>query len=424
MKRMLALGGLSVAWGGAAHAGWQDGYLSITNVRHEAVRVLIDQRSFGELQPGEAEAYRLPAGRHAVQILDSRGRTIERETVTIAAYSAKAMILDTPAASLDITNHAGAQLQVWVDGEAACHLAPGQSMDLSVLPGVHEVKATYRQHDQRRELLAASYRVQPGEVEHIRFLPPTTSLVQVVNTHPIPARVQINGQWAGTVGAGQTTYIEAPVGSARIAIVGERGKVFEEARLSLSPFEDASIRTRTAQVGALTIHNPLPIPVRITSDGSERTLQPYESASWPRVRAGSRDVHAYRLTGEHLGDMSVVVRAGGSTRADIAPPREGIAILTNRSPHTASIYLDGRLLQTIPGNTTARISAPVGTHQLSVTAGGRQRHSETVRIDRYEESLVTFGQGRGSGRGHGHGHDDHSSRGDDDRGRGEVSIRW
>ena len=167
MQRSLALGILTVGvtWSGAVYAGhgsygsqssWQDGYLSVTNVRHDTVRVVVNGRSLGEIRSGDAEAYRLPPGSHSVQIYDSRGVTVERQSVSIAPYTAQAILLDPPQSELDITNTSGGRLRIWVDGQPVQVLNPGQSYDMRVTPGIHEVKATYRQHDQRRELIAQS----------------------------------------------------------------------------------------------------------------------------------------------------------------------------------------------------------------------------------------------------------------------------
>lgn len=430
MQRSLALGILTAgaAWSGAAHAGWQDGYLSITNVRHDTVRVVINGRALGAIGAGDAEAYRLPPGTHSVQVLDSRGATVERQSVSIAPYSAQAILLDPPTSELDITNHSGGRLRIWVDGEAVQVLSPGQSYDLRVSPGAHEVRATYRQHDQRRELLAASYRVRPGEVEHISLGPPQTSLLEVVNPSPIPGRVEINGRYVGAVGPGQTTFVEAPIGTVEVSIKGARGERLERERVTIRPFEDQTVRAQYATHGALSVSNPLPIPVQLRSGQQQRILQPGETARWDRVPSGPREIDVYRLTGEQIGEMSVTIRGGDTARASVSPPTEGILLVNNNSNLTAAVFVDGRLVEHIPAGSIARIPARVGPREVRVVAGGRERFDQRLAVDRYAEAEIDVGRGRAygdsPGRGHGHGRGQGHSRHGGGSVSGEVSVSW
>jgi len=416
----IALGILSVsAWSGAAEAGWQDGYLSVTNVRHDTVRVLIDSRSYGEVAPGQAQAFRLAPGSHAVTILDSRGRSVEQSSVRIEPYSAEALILDTPHGELDVTNQTAANLRIWVDGQPIGKLRPGTSMDVDLPPGPHEVRATYRQHDQRRELITTTTRIRPGASAAVRLTAPSTSLVEITNTHPVSGRIQINGATVGTVGPGETTYVEAPVGYAQIVILGSRNQVLDKERLTISAFDDVSIRTEYAQHGALSLYNPLPIPVRLVSGHHERILQPRETVAFDRIRSGSREIQVFRLTGEPIGEMSVTVRPGAPTRANVIAPRDGIVSLTNRSSHVAYVYVDNQLVEQIQPYAEARLVVPVGGHRVRVTAGGRERFDQTLSIDRYQEAEVSIGRG-----GHGgSGHSSHGHRGGH-RGHDDVSSRW
>jgi hypothetical protein len=407
MKHALTVGVLMTAatWSGDAQASWKDGYLSVTNVRHDSVRVIIDRRSYGEVRPGDAEAFRLPAGQHTVQVVDGRGATIERAEVMIMPYAAEALILEAPAGELDITNNTAASVRVWVDGTSAQVLAPGQRFDLDVLPGTHEVKVTYRQHDKRRELMRRSYNVSPGEEEQIWLAAPTTTVVEVVNTYRVPVQLQLNGSHVGKLDANGATFIEVPVGEARLTFVDQRGRIIEQKRFSAAPFEERTVTAEGVRHGALQISNPLPIAVRLVRGDQERILQPHSTTSWERVRAGSRVVKVYRMSGELLAEMTVSIRPNATTQARVDPPREGTVVLSNRSNHTAYVYVDGRLVDEIAPLSQERLSVPVGPRQIRVTAGGRERFNQRLAIDHYDDAEIAFGrQGRAN--------------------QGEVSVRW
>ena len=401
-NRSILMAGLisstAAAWSGAAQAGWSDGVLSITNARHDPVRVLIDQRSYGEILPGQAEVFRLSPGRHDVQVIDFRGTAIQREAVLIQAFQAEAMLLNPVGGELDITNQTGAVLQLLLDGRPAGSLPPGAMVELAVEPGRHQLSAVFEQCGQTRTIAERTMRVDPGEQERITLTPPATGLVRVINEQNVPATVQLNGAWAGSVGPLQSVVFEAPVGEAWVVVVAESGRrTLEQERLIVSPFADNIVKVEQDPFGTLAVYNPLPIPVTLKSGRHARTLQPYERDTWGHIPAGRRSIEVYRLTGEKIGDLDANVLAGRTASISVSPPRDDIIAFTNASAQEAWVYVDGVLVERVPPGAQARMIALPGAHEVKVLVSGRMVYKQRHSIDLYSDTLVGVGRGYGGG---------------------------
>ncbi len=335
-----------------------------------------------------------PPGRHALVVTCSQGRSLINETITIAPFAAQTRAVQPSGGELTLRNRSGTQLTIEVDGQVVATLSPGESAPAPLAAGQHTVEALYWQHGRDRKLSEQTVALRPGAHEVVQFSPADHALVRIDNALGKTARVAINGQDMGSVAAGKSRVVSAPVGIATIVLrIG--GRVAMSTRLDIDRYADNTVRA-AARTGSLALSNPLPIAVRLVSGGQEQILQPGQRLTLRALPEGAQRVDVFRLEGERIGQLTARISASQTARLTIAPPSEGIVALHNRTAATVRIIVDGRQVDTVGAWDDERLSLSAGTHQIkAITPSRSVLYSRTVRVDRYDASVIHLGGSSG-----------------------------
>lgn len=320
-----------------------------------------------------------------------------------------------PEGAVQVVNTSGATVTVSVTGGAPTTLGNGRTATLYGPVGETWLKATYVQFGATRTLETERVHLSRNHRQVVVLEPEDQARVQVVNTSGLAGELRIDGRSFGLFKPGQRRVLTLETGPAALAFVAD-GRLVDETRLELRAYVEPTWTVEPLPYGDLVVHNPLPIPIELVCPkGLVRTVQPYGTTTYDEVRAGPFSLTARRVTDEPIDRVSVDVQAGRAVTWTVDPPSQGFLVVESEHWTNARVYVDGRLVRTLPPGAEVRLTLDVGVHEIAVRDDmARPVYARRVEVEPYDVAAIEFGSARHVLADTRDDRDDHHDRHDDD----------
>lgn len=295
-----------------------------------------------------------------------------------------------PPGQLLVVNESGGTVEVALDGRTFETLRPGGQLSVPVAPGATSVSATYRQFGATRLLETETAVIKPNRTAVVVLDPEDDAFVLVRNATRYDADLIVDGRYAAHLGAGTTQVVEVDVGSGRFELVARSGRSLGTTRMVARPFTDHRWTVELPTVADVTVTNPLPIPIELTtSRGQVRSVPAYGRTVYDDVPLGTFQLTATRVTGEIVDVETLVVREDGANGWRIDAPTTGLVWIDSEHFDSTRVIVDGTTLAALPAWGEQRLELPIGWHHVAITdERGRVVEDTWIEVDPYELAVV------------------------------------
>lgn len=374
--------------------------LSVDNGREIEVLVLVDRSWVGNVQPRAKATFSVASGQRRVELRTRDGQSLLVRDLSLLPGQAGAVQLAARTGVVVIDNHAGARLNVSVDGRALGDVGVGEHRTLPLDVGVHRISLSYVQLGRERVLESRSVQVHQGRATTLAAEPVDFGLVRIDNQTGRPAELRIDGMpasrlgLAGSFAVHESRELRLPLGRHDLALVDARSGV-ELDRMSFNTiaFRDHSWTAAAPRIGDLVLTNPLPMAVVVEVPGrGDLTLAAGQSRTLVGLPVGSMLVSVHRQGGETLADLRVAVAPYEQARLVVPVPTLGVVEVSNLTGRAAALHVDGRTISTLAAGQARRLSLTPGDHRVELLDDrGRRLESRLVRVDRYVDQRLELG---------------------------------
>lgn len=305
--------------------------VTVDNDRAAPVGLYVDGIFAQEVPPGEVATLRLRPGAHRLRVVDAQGQTLQTEEAVLAPHATVALVVPPPPATLALRSASSVPLTVRVEGRSASQrvrraeaVAPGAALSVSLPPGRYTVTVWARWFGEAVEVDRHSLVLDGGEAEALRLATPAAALVQVHNPAPEPARIlHTAGRLVhalGEVPAEGTVRVLVPVGTARLALVGESGWR-DQQQIRVDARRGGRFEARVA-VGTVALANRGRAPLWVWVDDREAGSLAAESDRSLALVAGAHTVTLVDAGGRTVATQRVWVEEDHAVELAVGrPPR-------------------------------------------------------------------------------------------------------
>jgi hypothetical protein len=320
--------------------------LDIRNGWDEPVSVHVDGAFVQRLDPGEPLELRLRPGRHELRVVDRRGRTIEQLTAELAPHSERAVLIQAPVGELRIDSAAQVPLSVTIQPRGdrrgpARHLelGPGKRRALTLEAGTYELTVEAAWFGQTVVVSQQRVEVRAEDRERLRLQDPREALVQVRSSAPVDAEVVLflgqRSHVLGTVPAGGTALLPAPVGTARLGLVVD-GVLLDQQQVRVDARSGGRFQPRVA-LGRVELENHGRDALVLYVDG----IRQGEAASGRElertVLAGERSLRVVDALGRVVVDQRVWIDVGEELELELGRHSRSRSDHRRRGDHRHSV---------------------------------------------------------------------------------------
>ncbi len=287
-----------------------------------------------------------------------------------------------------VTNQASQPVTVMVDGQVQT-VGAGQSTSFRSHAGDVSVRATYRQFGVDRVLTSRTVAVPGYRAASVVLAQPTTSLVRVTNDTGAVADVQIDGQVYAELAPDQSRLITLRLGRHDLAMVAD-GRSLDHACLDVEAFGSSEFVARRPREDDVAVLNPLPIPVRVTTDtGIVRTVNAGSQTVFEDMPVGPFHARVERLSGERVDDVSGLVSDDRRLTLTVDAPSTGLVALSNPDESPLRAELDDRTYRCVEARQTLTLDLPLGEHHVELfDARGDRVLNTWIEVDPYATSRL------------------------------------
>jgi hypothetical protein len=300
--------------------------LDIRNGWDEPVSVYVDGAFVQRLDPGEPLELRLRPGPHELRVVDRRGRTIELLSTELAPHSERSVLIQAPAGELKIDSAASLPLQLTIQPRGGhrsaaqrLSLGPGKRRALELEAGAYELTVEAEWFGQTVTVSRQRVEIRPQDRERLRLQDPREALVQVRSAAPVEAEVVMfvgqRSHTLGTVPAGGTAFVLAPVGTARLGLVVD-GVLLDQQQVRVDARSGGRFQPRVA-LGSIELDNhgrdALTLYVDGLRLGEARPGRELERT----VLAGARELRVVDAVGRVVVDQRVWIDVGEELELDL-----------------------------------------------------------------------------------------------------------
>lgn len=375
------------------------GTVVVDNRREEALRVYIDARYRGVVEPGQVMTLdEVAAGARLAEAVGQDSARVFRERIDVPPGDPAVWTVRDPSARLAIENLSGEVLRAGGTLAAqASHVAPGTRFTFRLPPGARRVALVGADTG---FVYALETTLVDGESAAWSVTPPKGAVV-VYNRSGEPLRLSLDGEPIGTLAPNDDIVLDA-VRAGRHTVQGQGALSGAALRWPFVLAADARARWEVGpQFAQVRVDNRTDEALSIAVDGQVwGRAEPGGLLQLARLAPG---VRAFEARGERTG-----IRYGSEMHVQVARvavwqvlPAEGTLVVTTSRPDPMEVSIDGTPIGTTtgPGDPVtgraaaggrlveARALTPGGTDFRAPQRVGPDRTSEvhippeTVRLD-------------------------------------------
>ena len=293
---------------------------------------------------------------------------------------------------VSITNARPDGVRVMIDRSYRGSVMPADAEAFQLSPGRHHVLVTC---SKGYTLAEETVHIDPFEAEAITVQAQSAAL-SMSNSAGTTLYVEVDGEPMATLRPNEASSVKIPVGAHKVKAYyrqHDRKVTLSSQSVRFSPGQTESIRFSPASTGRVKVHNDYGQTARILINGED--VGSVRAGKSKVVESPLGTVRMELLIGNRIvaQDRLSVRRYHDTTfRAEEPVYAEGRLELSNHRAGTAKIYVDGRLVGTIPAWSERTFTLPIGPHQVkAISANQRVLLNRTVEIDRYREIELTLG---------------------------------
>ena len=166
-----------------------------------------------------------------------------------------------------VINNSGADVRVKLPDRSSETLPAGRRLTVDLPAGDAVIKASYRQFQMPMLLERNRVNVLPGGLTTVVLDPEDEARVLVTNATPVEADVLVGGVFRSHLLPGAATVVTTRPGVQNLALVATGGRTLATTRMDLRPYAEPIWTVDRGATADLVVTNPLPIPVRVVTDG-------------------------------------------------------------------------------------------------------------------------------------------------------------